>query len=149
MHAIFMPYGKIEWVEVFLNDIKAQKGNIKITSPDGKETNFITQFQLRVLPFGFYEVVFPREYLNMVLATLNFPHKDNVYSDRYQIPKFFMKKIREALHCVEAPTEFNRTEAFYWVKGIDLSHQDVFIMPIGIREDKDITEKDGTVHEAI
>ncbi len=152
MHVIFMPYGKIEWVEVFLNDIRAQKGNIKTTSPDGKESiNYVTQFQLRVLPFGFYEVVFPKEYRDTILTTLNFPHKDNIYSDRYKIPNFFMKKIREVLQCEEAPTEFDRKEAFYWVKGIDLSHTDVFILPIGIREDIMIADNKikGWTHEAI
>ena len=151
-----MPYGKVEWVEVFLNDIRAQKFYIPITSPDGKQTKqILTQAQLRVLPFGFYEVVFPKEYLAEILATLNFPHPDNDYADAYDIPKWAIKKVREVLHCKEAPTDFKRDAALPWVKGIDLNHRDVYILPVGIREDKTTTcgqgtkELEGWTHEAI
>ena len=154
MHAIFMPYGKDNWVSDFLNDIRAHKSYIKATSEDGRiEKKLLTQYQLRILPFGFYEVVFPREDLDIVLSTLNFPHKDNVYSDRYKIPEFAMKQVRKILRCKEAPTDFKRDIAFPWVRGIDLTHQDVYVLPIGIREDIDIIEKNGDYkgfkHEAI
>lgn len=147
-----MPYGKIELVEVFLNDIRAQKFFIPFSN--GKEDKkILIQGQLRVLPFGFYEIVFPREYRDLVLTTLNFPHPDNIYSDRYKIPELIIKQIRKALHCKIAPTNFNNKEGFPWVKGIDGKHQDVYILPIGLREDKDIEETEGEFkgfkHEAI
>ena len=153
MHAIFMPYGKVEWVENFLNDIRAHKSYIKATCEGKEDIKFLTQYQLRILPFGFYEVVFPREDLDIVLTTLNFPHANNVYSDRYQIPEFAMKQVRKILHCELAPTDYKRDTAFPWVRGIDLKHQEAYVLPIGIRKDLDITETKeefkGYTHEAI
>lgn len=148
MHAVFMPYGRVNWVEEFLNDIRAQKLFYKLTSPDGKETKqMLAQIGLRVLPFGFYDVSFPREYKNQVLTALEF-HKNTV--QQYRIPELILKQIRKALD-VKVPEEFDTSEFLPWVKGMDLKHHDVTIIPLGIREDKDIVDDrlDGWTHEAI
>ena len=79
MHAVFIPYGHKRLVETFLRDIEAQKYNLKLTSPEGKESSIMIEGQLRVLPFGFYEHIFPKEYMNEVLTTLNFENIDTNY----------------------------------------------------------------------
>lgn len=150
MHAVFMPYGRVNWVSEFLNDVRAQKLFYKFTSPDGKEVKQImAQVGLRQLPFGFWDISFPREYKNEVLTVLEF-HKKN--EERYRIPEFALKQIRKVLD-VKMPGEFDTSQALPWVKGIDLNHQDVMIMPIGIREDIDIIETIGPLkgwtHEAV
>ena len=152
MHAVFMPYGKKMWVDVFLNDVRAQKWLIPFTSPDGKETKqIITDSSLRVLPFGVYEIAFPKEYMAQVLTTLNFPHAENHYSDRYEIPEFIMKQIRKVIHCEKAPTDFKWGDIFPWVKGISSDTPVVYVLPIGIRKDKIIADGklNGWTHEAI
>ncbi len=142
MHIIFMPYGKIECVERTLNDIRAQKYTLTMTSPDGKETKHPwIDGQLRVLPFGFYEVVCPREHLDCVLNTLG----DK--ADRYKISKTRLALIRKALHAEKIP-EIEKKERLLW----NMEH--VHSILIGIREDRDIIdpspgEWNGWKHEAI
>ncbi len=151
MHAVFMPYGRVNWVEQFLNDIKAQKYFNTYTSPDGKKTErMLSQGALRLLPFGFYDVSFPREYLPLILTTLEFGGNT---IERYRVPEFILKQIRKAL-ALKVPEEFSNKEAFPWVKGIDFAHKDVAIIPIGIREDKMIVNKspgeyNGWTYEAL
>jgi len=136
-----MAYGRFNWVEQFLNDIKAQKYFNIYTSPDGKEKKkLLCQGALRLLPFGFYDVSFPKEYRDMVLATLEFKGET---IERYRVPELILKQIRKALELKTAPKDFDTKEGFPWIKGIDFNHKDVAIIPIGIREDKMITVKDG------
>jgi len=123
MHVIFIPYGRIELVEKTLNDIRAQKYLLKLTSPDKKETaDMWIEGQLRVLPFAFYEHVFPVENLDIVLNTLG----DK--SERYQLSKTKLAMIRSVLHAKPIP-EFKTDKKLLWVT------QDVHIILIGIRED--------------
>ena len=70
MHLTFIPYGKREQVELLLRDMEAQKHQWVMTK--GKKTKKIwLQGQVRFLPFGVYEYVFPKEDLDAVLNTLN------------------------------------------------------------------------------
>jgi hypothetical protein len=150
MHVVFMPYGDSYCVERLLNDMKAQKHQLAFTSPDGKETRklYMTA-QLRILPFGFYEYVFPKEDLDVVLSTL-IPEKP---SDDYGLADLsFMglkplNVLRKVLKCEEIP-EFKREEKMLWVK------DNTSIQVIGIRADKQFTEPKlsslpGWTHEAI
>jgi hypothetical protein len=144
MHVIFIPYGKFELVEQTLNEIRAQKYVLKLISPDGKETaDMWIPGQLRVLPFGFYEVVFPKESLDVVLNTLG--HEG---LERYTPSKTKLAMIRSLLHAEPIP-EYKTDKKMLWIMN------DVHIIPIGIR--KDIMDTDslltgkykGWSHEAI
>ena len=141
MHAIFMPYGHKQWVDQFLRDMAAQKYQLLFTSPDGKKTKKIwIEGQLRILPFGIYEHVFPREYLELVLTTLNF-HKET-----YNLGKTKLKILRRMLKAKKAP-KFKPKEILFWIKKF------VSIIPLGIREDADMIEPQGKykgwTHEAL
>ena len=143
MHVIFIPYGKIERVEETLNDMRAQKFQLPVHSPDGKETKFIWfPCQLRTLPFGFYELVFPKEQLDVILNTLG----DK--SDRYQLSKTKLSMIRKALHAKPIP-KYKKDKMCIWT----INH--VHFITIGIREDLDIVDTEmpgecnGWTHEAI
>jgi len=119
-----MPYGKIECVEETLMNIRSQKYQLPIWSPDGK--NKIKKWipgQLRVLPFGFYEHVFPKEYLDIVLTTLG-----NEGLVRHKIPKLILSQIRKILQAKEIP-EYKTINRLLW------QMDNVHIFPIGIRED--------------
>jgi hypothetical protein len=135
-----MPYGKVEELEILLRDMKAQKHFLKCYK-DGECKGHYIEGQIRILPFGIYEYVFPKEDLDMVLHTLDFDSKGV-----YNIPEIFLKIIRQALRLKKAP-EYKKEKYFLWIR------QNVSIIPIGIREDQDIVDKtgefDGWRHEGI
>jgi len=142
MHAAFIPYGHKRFVEAFLRDIEAQKYNLPVTSPDGKKTKSIAiEGQLRVLPFGVYEHVFPKEYADQVLTTLHF------HITSKKISKTKLNIIRRMLNLKKAPKKFDTSKGFFWVR------ENVSVYSLGIRKDKTITEPAGEMkgwtHEAI
>ena len=139
MHFAFIPYGKREEVEILLRDMSAQKHKLKMTK--GKEVIHIwIQGQVRLLPFGVYEYVFPREDLDKVLTALNakFCH--------YSLPKVFLSTLRKMLHLKKIP-DYSEEQKYLWVKS------EVNLIPLGIRDDEDIIEPleeyRGFTHEAI
>lgn len=149
MHAVFIAYGRVNWVEVFLDDVKAQKLPYKFTK-EGEEDKFlISQVGFRLLPFGFYDVSFPKEYKDIMLTGLDF-HKKN--QERYRVPEIILKQIRKVLH-VEEAKDFDTSQAIPFIKGMDLNHRDVAIIPIGIRDDEYIVDDQGETkgwrHEGI
>ena len=129
----------------------AQKYNLKCTSPDGKETkDILIEGQLRVLPGGLYEHIAPREYKDMILTTLNF-HKKVPYSldKEFKIMGIKIKPleyVRKFLD-VKEPGEFKTDVLLTWIKHF------VSIVPVGVKEDKDMEEFQGEYkgwkHEAI
>lgn len=149
MHVVFMPYGKKELVDRLLMEMSAQKHFL--TMRKGKETQgaFI-ESQVRMLPFGFYEYVFPKEDLDIVLNTLG---RDTPYkSGRHDGSAFYLQKMgwlaRQLLKLKKVPRETDRKEKFLWLR----NH--VSIMVFGIREDGEVTEPrgmqyEGFTHEAI
>jgi len=139
MHFAFIPYGKKEAVDTLIRDMSAQKHRLILMK--GEEINSVwIEGQVRILPFGIYEYVFPREDLDKVLATLI--KEEN----RYKIPKIAFKFIRKFLKLEKIP-EFKKNEFYLWMK------ENVNIIPLGIRKDEMLTEKSeamkGWIHEAI
>jgi hypothetical protein len=139
MHISFIPYGKKEFVDMFLRDIAAQKYNWKHWK--GKKVKELAvEGQLRILPFGVYEHVFPREYIDQVLTSLSFN------TDQHYVSKTKLAILRKMIGHKKAP-KFDGSRGFFWVR------QHVGIIPIGIREDADMTDPDGMnkgwTHEAI
>lgn len=137
MHFAFIPYGERREVELLLREMEAQKHYLKLWK--GEKEKFIAlQGQVRFLPFGVYEYVFPREDLDRVLSTL-------IQEDRY-LTNFKKTILRKALKMDKIP-EYNDKEIYLWIQ------ENVNIIPIGIKEDKDIVdpleEHRGWTHEAI
>jgi hypothetical protein len=135
-----MPYGKRAQVELLLRDMEAQKHQLKCYK-DGKEKALWIQAQVRILPFGVVEYVFPKEDLDIVLNTVC--TKDKI---PYNIEGAKLKLLRNALRAKPVP-EFKTDLKMLWVT------EGVSIIPIGIREDADIIGREisdkGWKHEAI
>ncbi len=140
MHVAFIPYGKRECVNLMLDDMAAQKHRLKMWKGD-KETTIWIQGQVRFMPFGVYEYVFPKEDLDAVLTTLKF--KGNVYT----LGEFKLAPIRMMIKCKKFPKDYKEKKRFLWIT------DNVSIIPIGIREEGDFTdpqgEYEGWTHEAI
>lgn len=140
MHAIFIPYGKRSEVELLLRDMEAQKHLLIMTKGEEKSGRYI-QGQVRLLPFGVYEYIFPKEDMDVVLHTLDFD------SNRYRLGKLKLAFIRKIVSCEKIP-EYKKDKYYLWIK------ENVTIIPIGVRYDDDgyietSGEYEGFSHECI
>ena len=95
---------------------------------------------LRIMPFGVYEYVFPKEYKDIVLNTFG------ACEDRYNLGKVKLFMLRKALKLDKIP-EYKSKEKFTWLQ------ENVNIIPLGIREDVNIIDEKGPLqgweHEAL
>ena len=139
MHFDFIPYGKRSEVELLLRDMEAQKHFLPMRKGKKKMGRWI-QGQVRLLPFGVYEYVFPKEDMNVVLNTLI------VEKDRYELGDFKIAMFRKMLKLKPIP-EYKNDNKYLWIK------DNVNIIPLGVKEDEDYTdpsgESKGWTHEAI
>lgn len=141
MHVVFMPYGKRDLVEKFLRELEAQKLTLEMWKGEEKHKIWV-DCQLRVLPYGFYEFVFPREHLDKVLTTFN------AKEDRYLLGRFKLAFLRKVLKCQPIP-KYKENAYLIWTR------EHVNIITLGIREDGNIIEDHpasphlGWEHEAI
>lgn len=140
MHFAFIPYGKRLWVETLLRDMEAQKHWLPMKK--GKEEIKVPiQGSVRVMPGGVYEYVFPKEDLDMVLHTL-LKKKENWYN----IKEAILMLARRYLKLKKIP-EYKKEKYYLWLT------EHVNIIPVGIREDKDIVAPEGKykgwTHEGI
>ena len=129
MHAVFIPYGIKSCVEHLLADMQAQKYKWRFYKKKEPDKFLWTTGSLRILPFGIYEYVFPKEDKDIVLTTLGFHNP----SPKYDLGKARMFILRKILNVSPIP-EFKTDQHYLWIK------QHVSIIPIGIREDVDMTE---------
>lgn len=133
MHAIFMPYGKRSEVELLLRDMEAQKHFLKNTDGSGQWI----QGQVRFLPFGVYEYIFPKEDMDCVLHTLDFDY------DRYILGKFILTFVRKFVRADKTP-KYQKDKQYLWIK------DHVNIIPLGVRYDEDVFDSIlKKTHEAI
>lgn len=141
MHIAFIAYGKRSEVELLFRDMEAQKHRLIYTKEDKKMQVWI-QGQLRVLPAGIYEYVCPREDMEPVLATLI--NEENL-NERY-VSNAKLSILRKIFRLKKVP-EFNKEKKLLWIT------EHVVIIPIGIREDRDLIDDVGSTkgwtHEAI
>lgn len=147
MHFIFIPYGVRTEIEFLLREMEHQKFQL-IAEKDGKKQVLWINGGIRLLPFGVYEYVFPKKYLDVVLNTLM-----PTGTQRYKVGWIRTKILEKLLKCEAVPQEWAKTEKFVWAK------QFVNIIPIGIRHDGETTSRhydgfnltmlDGWKHEAL
>ena len=138
MHLLFFLYGSRLWVETLLRDMEAQK--FKLPMRKGKEKKYMwVQGQIRQTPFG-YEYVFPKEYLNIILTTLDMKHTP------YNLSKLQFFAIRKLMRLKKIPI-YSEEERFIWLR------DNISILTLGIREDGEYTdpsgEHKGWTHEAL
>lgn len=146
MHLAFIPYGDRRHVERLLQDLENKWAFMTMTKGDQKK-QIPLQTQVRQLPLGVYEFIFPREIRDQVLTAMV---KDGE-TNRYQIPTFYLNRLRKLLRLKPIPKEYDKSKAFLCAA---ISPEvAVNIIPLGIREDTDIVgtkELDnGWTHEAI
>jgi hypothetical protein len=121
MHFAFIPVGKRSEVELLFRDMEAQKHLLKMQK-DGILKCIWQQGQLRQLPLGVYEYIFPKEDVDCVLHTLI--NEKN----RYNISELIIKFIKKFYKLKNIP-EYNKDKNYLWIK------ENVNIIPLGIRED--------------
>ena len=139
MHFAFIPYGKRSEVELLLRDMEAQK--FKLLMKKGNELKDIwLQGQIRQMPLGIYEYVFPKESMDAVLWTLD------AKQDRYGLGSFKKWVLKFMIKCESIP-EFKKEHQYLWIK------DNVNIIPLGVRYDSEVTdykgENEGWTHEAL
>lgn len=144
MHAVFMLYGKKENVEMLIRDMCATKLTIRYYKEGEKDMNILIECQVRILPFGLYEFIFPKEHMDAVLTALRFHKPSGVYNLDQEISKFGikispLKELRKFLRLEEVP-EFSKTQTIPWLT------QHTACIPIGVRYDGEITEPEGYTH---
>lgn len=144
MHAIFIPYGKRSEVNLLLRDMEAQKHLLKFSKGDEEKKVWI-ESQIRVLPFGIYEYIFPKEDIDVVLNTLNFKSDETI--GRFEIGKLKKWLLKTLLKCEKIP-KYKEERKYLWLK------DNVNIIPLGIRHDAEdlieiAGEHEGWIHEAI
>jgi hypothetical protein len=133
MHAIFIPYGSRQEVEVLLRDMEAQKFFMPFKEGGGIMING----QIRVLPFGIYEYCFPKESADLVLHTLDFD------TNRYSISRIILMSLGKMIKCEHVP-KYSKEKYYLWIK------ENVNIIPLGVRYDGEIYDDFlKKTHEAI
>jgi len=139
MHFIFIAYGKRSEVDLLFRDMESQKHLMPLCKGKLKKAVWM-EGQIRNLPFGVYEYIFPKASADLVLATMC---KE---IDRYELGGFKLGMLRKMIKCDKLP-KFKTEKKFLWIK------DNVNIIPIGVRYDKDYTdpvgEHEGWTHEGI
>lgn len=141
MHFAFIPYGKRTEVELLLRDMEAQKHRLPMYNEKEETVKTVwIQGQVRILPLGVTEYVFPKEDIDMVLNTL-------IGLDNYELPKVVLASIRKFYRYEKIP-KFKEDNKYLWIK------DHVNIIPIGIKFDsndqpEDKGEYKGLHHEGI
>lgn len=143
MHFVFMPYGKRDHVEKFLRELESKWYTLRMVKNDQTKDLWLEP-QIRILPFGLIDYVFPREHLDMILTSLI--REDN----RYRIPNTILKILRKVLGLKPIP-KYNSDKKM--LSCLDSKSVYVNIIPLGVKDDADIigTKEDdlGWTHEAI
>lgn len=140
MHFCFIPYGKEEELQIFFRDLKAQKHFLPFKNNKKIKGTYI-EGQLRRLPFGIYEYVFPKEDKDRVLRSFG---AKNTTPKAYNIPKTFLTIIRKTLNLKKIPKYDEKIMPYLWIK------QNISIISLGMREDGNIYDKlVKATHEAI
>lgn len=142
MHVSFVPYGERGCVERVLREMEAQKHILPMTK--GKKNGTISiGGQIRLLPFGIIEYVFPKESLDMVLRTLG----NNVGEYGINFKRPIMALLRKGLKLKKVPKYEKEGKVYLWNKAF------VNFTILGIREDGEIIgdypDDKGWTHEAL
>lgn len=155
MHLAFIPYGIKNFVDFVIEDFNHKYLPLRIYKEGEKDKFILIQTQIRVLPFGIYELVFPKEYLEEILSALKVKPEEEQGEYIARLNKSFM-----GIKPIDYLRKFLKLEPI--PKYEEVNHPNfpmpeykkfVSIIPIGIREDKEIEEPtglyEGWKHEAI
>lgn len=145
-----MLYGDKDSLDYFIEEIRHFKVPITYTKEGEKDVIDYMTCQVRMLPFGLYEIIFTEEAKDMMLTALSFHEKPP-----YNLEKEFgimglkvspLKKLKEFLRIEDIPK-------FDTSKKAMIIQSNVSIIPIGVRYDSKMTDpygpRQGWTHEAI
>lgn len=142
MHISFIAYGERGCVERMLRDMEAQKHLMPMTKGKKHQGVWLTG-QIRELPFGVKEYVFPKESRDMVLRTLG-ANGHGTYGVNFK--RLVYPFLRKVLKLKPVP-KYEDGELYLWGK----AH--VSLIVLGIREDGEIigncSDDNGWNHEAL
>ena len=143
MHVSFIPYGDRSCVEKLLRDMESQKHWLHMTKGKKSQKAAIPG-QIRDLPFGIKEYIFPKESLDMVLRSFG-ACGAGVYGVSFK--RMVYPFLRKLMKLKPIPKYDEKGELYLWSKAF------VSIVPLGIREDGEIVGKyiddKGWTHEAL
>lgn len=146
MHAVFMLYGSKVWVDFVIEDLQHTKLPMTCRKEGEPDRIVNIQCQIRTLPGGIFEFVFPKEHADAVLTTLRF-HQNAPYDLGKEI-KFGPLKVKP-FDLLRKYLKIEPIPEFKTDKQLIFPDVSVSIIPIGVRYDTELTEPDGYVHEAI
>tara|TARA_Y100000310_G_C20702423_1_gene831080 strand:+ start:2517 stop:2879 length:363 start_codon:yes stop_codon:yes gene_type:complete len=120
--------------------MEAEKHLLKMTKKGEKPMGVWVQGSLRLLPFGIWEYVFPKESVEKVLATLIPAEK------RYDVG-WAQETILKKLVKTKPIPYFSRKQKYLWIR------DHVNCIPLGVRYDSTVKERVGEYpgweHEAL
>lgn len=129
MHFAFFPYGGRAQLENMFRDMEAQKFKWKMVDPNTKKESYLwVQGQLRVLPFGVWEYIAPKEAADIIMTTLKFHVTNHGHNAINMAQKAIFKVLRKILRLKSIPT-FKTDHTLLWVC------DNVAIIPLGVRAD--------------
>jgi len=140
-----MPYGIKNFVDFIIEDLNHKYLPLRIYKEGEEDKFFLTQVQIRMLPFGIYELVFPKEYLNEILSALKVKSESeqNEYIGRLNKSVMGFKPISLLRKTLKLDPIPKYKEVPYPNFPLPEYKRYVPIIPIGIRRDGEITEKSG------
>lgn len=148
MHLVFIPYGEENAVNFLLRQMECQKFKLPFTNPDKvkgvpEKGHIWVAGNIRRLPGGFIDYVFPAENLDVILKSLDLD-KPYHYQDMKWAIEPTLWATRKALRLKPLPKKFKTNQHLIWFK------DHVNVIPIGIRHDiMDWKDPNGTIHEAL
>ena len=143
MHVDFIPYGERSCVERLMRDMESQKHLMPMTK--GKKHKGVwLPGQIRELPLGIKEYVFPKKSLDIVLRTLS----AGGYGEHgIRFKRLAYSFLRKLLKLKPVPKYEKKGETYLWGKAF------VSMIVLGIREDRALVGKEiddkGWTHEAL
>ena len=144
MHVSFVPYGERSGVERLLREMEGQKHLMPMTKGKKKKDLWIPG-QIRELPFGVKEYVFPKENLDMVLRTMDATKDTTNYGIKFQ--SLIFPTFRKLLKLKNIPKYEKKGDVYLWNKTF------VAITVLGIREDGETVgcyvDDKGWTHEGL
>ena len=136
MELYFAATGNIDRLNFFEDQLKTLRMMLPFTTKEGKK--MLQPIYGNLQPLRLYRYVFPKEALDRVLKTFNFPLDGGNYSG-FNTRAMVLRKILKAKKIPPVSEE---------AKPVYMDLENIGLIGIGIKEDGEITDETGT-HEAI
>lgn len=144
MHLDFIVEGIVEELDEFEKWWSTRIAMVKATDKKGKE--FSKPFQIGLRPRRAYTLIFPKEVLGAVMNSLN-PEDCSIARVDGKGTKqwgFLFRMLRRLLKLKKLP-EKDPKDGMLPIR----LFKNTRVLGLGIREDIDVTEKDGSTHEGL